>query len=348
MIYLCWILTTVTSIHQLNEKKRKREFGQEEKTMKRIRCCVIGVFGSPWMHSCEAWKTGECMDRKGGDGGRVEGKEKRVEEEEVEKKGKGKKWFWEKPFLFFFSQPNFVGICQSPNWQRAIHTVSRERGWVLSRDGLMPGRVEWGLKESERGWVWLMDGVEVSVMGWSSTLVNVSPCTRPSCLRNSLVCIDANVFLPAQPISWCWCVLPGVDTVQGVQKVEWLWGWCRCRAAIPPMPGHTQHCVPCHTMRLSSEPWLSVPSWNARCVCGTNEFTESPFACTKNAHSGFTNLHSKCTWSTVILPPHLHLSVCGKVLFVFVWLCVCLFPFFPCTHHATTPQHTHTHTQYTT
>ena len=28
-----------------------------------------------------------------------------------------------------------------------------------------------------------MDGVEVSVMGWSSTLVNVSPCTRPSCLK---------------------------------------------------------------------------------------------------------------------------------------------------------------------
>ena len=69
-----------------------------------------------------------------------------------------------------------------------------------------------------------MDGVEVSVMGWSSTLVNVSPCTRPSCARNSLVCIKADVFLPAQPISWCWHVLPGVDTVQGVQKVEWLWG----------------------------------------------------------------------------------------------------------------------------
>ena len=30
----------------------------------------------------------------------------------------------------------------------------------------------------------------------------------------------------------------------------------------------------------------------------------------KIAHCGFTNLHSKCTRSTVILPPHLHLSVC--------------------------------------
>ena len=36
-----------------------------------------------------------------------------------------------------------------------------------------------------------MDGVEVSVMGWSSTAVNVSPCTRPSCVRNSLLCLKA-------------------------------------------------------------------------------------------------------------------------------------------------------------
>ena len=48
-----------------------------------------------------------------------------------------------------------------------------------------------------------MDGVEVSVMGWSSTEVNVSPCTHPSCVRNSLMCIKADVFLQAQPISWC-------------------------------------------------------------------------------------------------------------------------------------------------
>ena len=32
-----------------------------------------------------------------------------------------------------------------------------------------------------------MDGVEVSVMGWSSTIVNVSPCTRPSCEEQSCV-----------------------------------------------------------------------------------------------------------------------------------------------------------------
>ena len=32
----------------------------------------------------------------------MEGKEKRVEEKEVEKREKGKKWFWEKSFLFLF------------------------------------------------------------------------------------------------------------------------------------------------------------------------------------------------------------------------------------------------------
>ena len=32
-----------------------------------------------------------------------------------------------------------------------------------------------------------MDGVEVSVMVWSSTIVNVSPCTRLSCEEQSRV-----------------------------------------------------------------------------------------------------------------------------------------------------------------
>ena len=94
----------------------------------------------------------------------------------------------------------------------------------------------------ESGFDWWMVWKWVS-WGGSSTTVNVSPCTRPSCVRNSLVCIKADVFLPARPISWCWCVLPGVDTVRGVQKVEWLWEWCHCRAAISPMPGSIWRCV---------------------------------------------------------------------------------------------------------
>ena len=39
-------------------------------------------------------------------------------------------------------------------------------------------------------------------------------------------------------------------------------------------------------------------------------FTVSLFDCAMIDHSDFTNLHSKCTSSTVILLPHLHLSVC--------------------------------------
>ena len=85
-----------------NEKKRKREFGQKEKTMKRIRHCVIGVFDLPWMHPCETWKTGECVDEKV-----VMVKEWKARRKEWKKKrwekGKGKKWFWEKSFLFLLT-----------------------------------------------------------------------------------------------------------------------------------------------------------------------------------------------------------------------------------------------------
>ena len=86
--------------HRQKEKKRKREFGRKEKMMKRIRCCVIGVFGSPWMHSCVKhkkqesvwirrewwWKSGRQWEKSGKKRGG--------------KKGKGKKWFWEKSFCF--------------------------------------------------------------------------------------------------------------------------------------------------------------------------------------------------------------------------------------------------------
>ena len=41
----------------------------------------------------------------------------------------------------FLFRIKFVGFCQSTNWQRASHTVSKER-WGLSRYGLMPGCVK--------------------------------------------------------------------------------------------------------------------------------------------------------------------------------------------------------------
>ena len=52
------------------------------------------------------------------------------------------------------SWSSFVDFCQSLNWQHANqHDLYGER-WGLSRYGLKPGRVEWGLKERwKRGWV---------------------------------------------------------------------------------------------------------------------------------------------------------------------------------------------------
>ena len=71
----------------------------------------------------------------------MEGKEKRVEEKEVEKREKGKKWFWQKSFLFlfdcvfasffffFFLTIKFCGLL--PEYQLAAcqpHSLKRERG----------------------------------------------------------------------------------------------------------------------------------------------------------------------------------------------------------------------------
>ena len=50
---------------------------------------LFGVFDSLQMRPCVKHEKEVCVD-KGNDGGRVEGKEKRVEEKEVEKREKGK------------------------------------------------------------------------------------------------------------------------------------------------------------------------------------------------------------------------------------------------------------------
>ena len=64
---------------------------------------------------------------------------------------------------------------------------------------------------------------------------------------------------------------------------------------------------------LLNHGWNSVPSRNACCVCGTNEFTESPFACAKIAHSGFTNLHSKCVFNSLR-------SWCIQLFYFSLWM----------------------------
>ena len=70
-----------------------------------------------------------------------------------------------------------------------------------------------------------MDGVEVSVMGW---VINTCRC-QP--MHPSLVCEEQShvyqsrcVLASLTNFMVLTCVLPGVDTVQGIQKVEWLWG----------------------------------------------------------------------------------------------------------------------------
>ena len=129
------------------------------------------------------------------------------------------------------------------------HNLQRER-WDYRAMASSQGMLNEGKGKRKRegfdGWVvwrWVWWSV-------SSTVVNVSPSTRSSWLRSSQVCIKTGVFLRARPVCWCWDVMSNMDNEQVVQKEEWLWGWC-CTAAISPMPGGTQHCVPYCTMRLS-------------------------------------------------------------------------------------------------
>ena len=78
-----------------------------------------------------------------------------------------------------------------------------------------------------------------------------------------------------------------------------------------PMAGVSQHCVPCYTNDHFF--WMVVGTvWlQEMCVVFvvSMPFTVSLFACAMIDHSGFKNMHSKCTSSTVILLPHLHFSV---------------------------------------
>ena len=64
-------------------------------------------------------------------------------------------------------------------------------------------------------------------MSWrvSSTVVNVSPCTRPSSLRDSHVCIIAGVFLRARSVCQCWHVNGVCVVVEGDWWHLWLVAW---------------------------------------------------------------------------------------------------------------------------
>ena len=146
-------------------------------------------------------------------------------------------------FPFFFTI-KFVGFCQWTCRQRASHTVSKERGGDYHAMASSQG-VERVLKESERGWVWLMDGVEVSVMGWSSTIANVSPCTHPSCVMNGRVfmCSVRPTYCLHHELCMCWvcwfvCCVMSSDGVRGVDDAV-------CVPLSTPKKGNTAHSLVC-------------------------------------------------------------------------------------------------------
>ena len=121
------------------------------------------------------------------------------------------------PKTHVFFHNHFGELCQWTCRQHTIHPISKERGggyraMASSRDVLREGWKR--VKEGEFDW-WM-------VWKWMSwVVINTCQCQSmhplPRVLRNSLVCIKTNVFLPARPIPWCWHVLPGLDTVQGVR-----------------------------------------------------------------------------------------------------------------------------------
>ena len=102
-----------------------------------------------------------------------------------------------------------------------------------------------------------MDGVEVSVKGWSSTLVNVSPCTCPSC------------FEEQSHVNQSRCVLAS-STNFLVLMCPARCGHCKAFGkwngfgddVIAEQPSHSHlviHNTVCHVtpcVFLSSEPWL--------------------------------------------------------------------------------------------
>ena len=93
----CGDINTESSTDGKEEKKRvwtKRK--DDEKNRMLSHWCFWLTINA---HMCEEWKTGEC-GWEWSDGGRVEGKEKRVEEKEEEKREKGKSGFGKKPFCF--------------------------------------------------------------------------------------------------------------------------------------------------------------------------------------------------------------------------------------------------------
>ena len=137
-------------------------------------------------------------------------------------------------------------------------------------------------------------------------------CTRPSCVRGSHMYQSL-------------CVVANSASLFGVGMFCPLGALCKRHRgrgmALGMMSLHNNHlthawwyttlCAMSHhvSFLFLNREWNSVAARNGCCVCGVNAFMFSPIAWANTCHNAFTNLHSKCTWSTVILLPHLHLCV---------------------------------------
>ena len=123
---------------------------------------------------------------------------------------------------------------------------------------------------------------------------------------------ESTVTCVSQPVYSC-----ELNQFDGVGMSCQMWALCEAFRkwngfgddVIAEQPSHP--CLHVHNTVCHVTPFV-VPSSERMGVVFvvSMPFTVSLFACAMIDHSGFTNLHSKCTSSTVILLPHLHLSVC--------------------------------------
>ena len=126
----------------------------------------------------------------------------------------------------------------------------------------------------------MMDGVEVSVMGWSSTLVNVSPCTRPSCFeeqscvyQSQCVLASSTNFLVLMCAARCGHCARRSESgmalgMMSLQSSHLTHAWSSTTLC---------HVTPC--VFLSSEPWLKQCSFKKCSLCLRNEWIHRKSVC---------------------------------------------------------------------
>ena len=147
--------------------------------------------------------------------------------------------------MHFFTQSLIVGFCQ---W--TTQSPERKAGTIVlwSQVSVCWVNVERGMKEWSLmvGWCGYKCHDVVFNNTWYQPHVPVPHvCEEQSPMYQSL-CVVA--WSASHLVLGCSAHLG--HCAKGVGKEEWLWGWCHCTATISPMPGSTQHCVPCSTLHL--------------------------------------------------------------------------------------------------